>query len=505
MDEEKLRKFLNNIDDQAKVNFQHIKIFVTGSAAAGKSGFRRLLLKKEFQSTYESTGPQETEHAYALHSSASLLEKTDSGDIEWFMLSTQEQIDHCKSLIEDSLTKKIIKPQLLNYSARKQTFFATESSVPSSESSLSESEVKEKIIQSKGLPEKLKIGDTVKLITIIDTGGQPGYIHLLPVLNCPTNGVVKCPTINFVVHNMTKSLDDPVLVRYKKEGHDEIKPYELPYTNKELIKHLMLVTTDLLSSKSGSKSYIGFVGTHKDLLENKFKKINHFNQQFTEIVKNHNCDDITLPTDHGYLYPVNNTTSGTENEDNVIKSIRQRIQKVMDQDSHPLPLVWMILELEVKEYCANKSLSHISLAQYYDIAKSEASISDETSIKLSLLYFHQLGVFLHFAELPDCVIVDHQWFYDQLSKIVCSEHILLPNSNKSLNIFQNQGIIATDELSVNVEGDLKLCDLVRILCGMKIMAKFKKDDEEFYYTYHVFFLTGNLMKISTDFLYLNHF
>ena len=51
-----------------------------------------------------------------------LLEKTDNGDIEWFVLNAQEQIDHCKSLIEDGLTRKIIKPQLLNNPARKLKF-----------------------------------------------------------------------------------------------------------------------------------------------------------------------------------------------------------------------------------------------------------------------------------------------------------------------------------------------------------------------------------------------
>ena len=482
-----LSKFLDHIDDQAKINFQHIKIFVTGSAAAGKSCFRHLLLQKRFKQDYKSTKVQKTKHAYALISSTSLLEAKESGDIKWFTLSTQEQIDHCKSLLEDYYDKKMIYSQVSPPSSEEDVrdssaaqLSLSSSSVPSSPSL---SQVKEKIKQSKGLPKKLKIGDTVKLITIIDTGGQPGYIHLLPVLNCPTSGVVKCPTINFVVHDMTKSLDDPVLVRYKKEGQDEIKPYELPYTNKELIKQLMLIATDFLGSQNGSKSYVGFIGTHRDLLENYFKKTTDLNQQLTDIVKELRCDNITIPGpgDFGYLFPVNNKTSGTKDEGDIVKRIRQKIQKIMGSDSHPLPLVWMILELEVKEYCRLNKLTYISLAQYCDIAKTKAAISDEKSIKLSLQYFHQLGVFLNFAELPDCVIVDHQWFYHQLSKIVCSECLSPPENSKTLSIFQNQGIILGDELNVNKEGGLKLCDLVKLLCNMKVIAKFKKDDDEFCY------------------------
>ena len=218
--DDELSKFLNHIDDQTKINFQHIKNFVTGSAAAGKSCFRHLLLQNKFN---KSIQVQKTKHAYI--SSASLLETKESGDIEWFTINVQELIDHCKSLLEDHLAKKVVQSQVSDdpppSSEEKESVVDSSTTQPLSISSsvslpslpsLSESQVKEKIIQSKSLPKKLKIGNRMKLITIVDTGGQPGYIHLLPVLNCPTSGVVKCPTINFVVHDMTKSLSEPVLV-----------------------------------------------------------------------------------------------------------------------------------------------------------------------------------------------------------------------------------------------------------------------------------------------------
>jgi len=460
---------LNHIDDQAKINFQHFKIFLTGSAAAGKSSVRRLLLNKEFKENYKSTEFQKTKHAYAL---ASLLESKESDAIEWFDLSAQQQIKHCKSLLNDLLAKKLIKPKLAD---------EINSISDDDDDDEDDPKVKENILNSKGLPARLKIGDTIKLITIIDTGGQPGYIHLLPVLNCPTSGIVKCPNITFVVHDMTKRLDAPVLVRYKKKDHDEIEPYELPYTNKELIKQLMLITTDLLHSQDNSKSYIGFIGTHKDLLENEYETVSDLNQQLIKIIEDHKCENITIPTNYGCLYPVTNITSGTKNKDDVVKEIRQKIQKIMGCDSHPLPLVWMILELEVKEYCRLKKLPCISLVQYYDIAKNKAAISDEESIKLSPLYFHQLGIFLNFAEVSDYVIVNHQWFFDQLGKVICLENISLPADKKSQSAFQNQGIIPTNELSINMEGDLKLSDLVKLLCNMKVMAKFKRKDIEYYY------------------------
>jgi len=41
-------------------------------------------------------------------------------------------------------------------------------------------DVEKDIMNSSALPDSLKIGETIKLITLLDTGGQPEYITLLP-------------------------------------------------------------------------------------------------------------------------------------------------------------------------------------------------------------------------------------------------------------------------------------------------------------------------------------
>ena len=43
---------------------------------------------------------------------------------------------------------------------------------------------------------------------MIDSGGQPEYVHMLPAIN-------NSPTINFVVLDMTKNLDDQSLYSTK--------------------------------------------------------------------------------------------------------------------------------------------------------------------------------------------------------------------------------------------------------------------------------------------------
>ena len=53
--------------------------------------------------------------------------------------------------------------------------------------------------------------DVLNIITLLDTGGQPEYIHLLPTVNIH-------PMVNFVVHDLSRSLEDQVLVEFSEHG-----------------------------------------------------------------------------------------------------------------------------------------------------------------------------------------------------------------------------------------------------------------------------------------------
>ena len=66
--------------------------------------------------------------------------------------------------------------------------------------------------------------DVLNIITLLDTGGQPEYIHLLLTVNIH-------PMVNFVVHDVSRSLEDQVLVEFSEHGKHVFEPYHLKYTN----------------------------------------------------------------------------------------------------------------------------------------------------------------------------------------------------------------------------------------------------------------------------------
>ena len=112
------------------------------------------------------------------------------------------------------------------------------------------------------------LGDVWDIINFLDTGDQPEFVNILPVVS---NSVA----LTCIVFNASKNLDSLVHVQHSVNGDLSFKPYCLDCTNLELIKYLMVSSenfnnnsTALLRLKgfhredSQNHSKICYVGTH---------------------------------------------------------------------------------------------------------------------------------------------------------------------------------------------------------------------------------------------------
>ena len=458
--------------------FKHIKVFLSGSSAAGKTNLRYSLLGQKFKEDYESTHIQETKHAY-IASNAGILESKEGNKI-WSEFSLKEQLSHIKSLWEYRLEQK-------SKNTSEQNIVDTSNDDSEDEGLL---EITEKVSESEIMPEEIKIQEPVKLISMIDTGGQPGYIHMLPAIIHMLPDSNNCPTVNLVVIDMTKSLENNVLVRYRKKGQkEETKPYHLHYTNKDLIKLLLSVTTDSLNMRMANSSvkedvapepvvHIGFIGTHKDILEkeNDTEKIHILDDQLSELIVQQNCQNITIKPrlDRKYLFPVSNKTSN----DAAIIKLREKLEDILDdlEPPMPLPIKWIILELAVKLYCDSNEVPYITYQSFINIAIGEASINEEEA-KSALYYFHSCGIFLNFqevCEMSNYVIVEHQWLYDQLSMLVT-----VSSENPSCG---DHGIIMKSKLpKIEIDGGIEMENLISLLENKNILASYTQNSKVHYY------------------------
>ena len=458
----------------------------------------------------------EAKQAMSIVNFSMLKQETNRKEVVWLKLDPKNQIPHFKTLLKSRVFHQqecgsscdVTDQQSLSYASGSvgdpiiiQEDDSDDSGDGGSGSVDNEfTDVERKILTSNPLPKSLVIdkSDSVKFITVIDSGGQPEYVHMLPAIN-------NSPTINFVVLDMTKNLDDPVIVQYKSKHNKNFIDYPLHYSNLDMVGLLMSLTTDSLEQPTKqtptksrvtipTKSYIGFVGTHKDKLKKETckEKIAALNDRLASIVEERECKFAVLPAENGVLFPVDNTTAGdSDSEDHVVKMLRCRIEDFMDKlkksgsIDNQLPITWMILELELQEMHQSEGTKYITYEEYKRIAIEKASMVPE-EVEESLQHFDFLGVLLHFKEvqgLCDIVVIDHQWLFDSLAMIM---H-LSPNDIKFQDHhfkkqFKENRLLAKSELYIiNWIGELSPEYFFNLLIFLKVIATVTLNDLEYYY------------------------
>ena len=507
-----------------KVKF--IKILLTGSGKAGKTSFSNLLMKNQFVDFHHSTNIVQAKHAVSVKKAFVVgSNQDDDQDVVWLEMNNHSQMSHLRqillSLDISSLQKtQIIKepksslpitlPQPDNTvssdpivsqgnnvqeASVKKEYVTHSSSVAQWVTGLFQGSVKSEkmtsfnsLVQNSIESSVLKHdfdyhGQVLNIITLLDTGGQPEYIYLLPTVNIH-------PMVTFVVHDLSKSLGDQVLVEYSKQGKCIFEPYHLKYSNFDMIKFLMSSINDSLERTSSqvpqlitipgknNSSYLCCVGTHADKVNP--DTIQYTDSQLTAMVEKLDCKAAVWQNkDDGVLFPVDNTTAGST-EDPMANLIRNKIEKLsIDKDVYELPITWMLFELEIRNVCSKTDKAYISFKECCSIAIQTNLIPNTEEVKSALIYHHVLGVLLYYDDVPglcDYVIVDHQWLFDRISSIVCLTFTSTMDMHATKNL-KYKGIL-TKELLQNLDWkeEIKEDYFIALIAEMKIITPIQRED-----------------------------
>ena len=507
-----------------KVKF--IKILFTGSGKAGKTSFSHLLMKNQFVNFHHSTNIVQAKHAVSVRKAVvtgSCQSDVDQ-NVVWLEMNDDLQMSHLRQILlsldssslqnvkehkplsplqqssnltvkhltdiqskntqESYVKKEYVTHQSTSSVQRVTGFFqgSVKSKKLTSFDSLVQNSINSNIFQH----DFNDHGEVLNIITLLDTGGQPEYIHLLPTVNIH-------PMVTFVVHDLSKSLGDQVLVEYSEHGELVFEPYHLKYSNFDMIKFLMSSINDSLEKTSSqvpqlvaipsrnNSSYLCCVGTHADKVSP--DTIRNVGSQLTAMVEKLDCKAAVWPNNdnHGVLFPVDNTTAGNEaKEDPIANFIRNKINRLAkDKDIYELPITWMLLELEIRKVCSDGGKAYMSFKECCAIANQTNLIPNIEEVRSALQYHHFLGVLLYYPDVPglcDYVITDHQWLFDRISSIVCftfkhSSNVLATNSLKYNGILTNELIQELDW-----KEELKEDHFLSLLVQMNIVAPIQRED-----------------------------
>ena len=515
--DDQIKKLLLGAKQQgATMKVRHAKVLFCGASGAGKTSFCRLLKNVPLDEKWNSTGLGESQQIM-------ISEKATMKNNEWTTLNSSEEINQLKlRLKHDKLTKLPKTPSVTEEHNLKDkdlpdTIFTKPRKSHVASTSQSWDKVENQQMQVKRIPEVEKcltsnyynaekqgtnsteLPGIWDILTLLDTGGQPQFINMLPAVNSSA-------TITFVVLNMAGEgniLKKRIQVHHFKNGIRSYEPYPLNYTNEDLIKCLVALLKDsivrhiplpveIISKEATDlKPGLCFVGTHLDKVNQ--DTVDDISEKLDKIVDQlEPNDDIYIFELGTILLAVDNTIAGKDSQDGIANKIRLKVKKMVEEKAvYEVPILWILLELEIRRTCSKQKRSFLPISEVLKIYSNIISEHHTTAninleVKAALRFHHTFGVLLYFHDVPgmdDYVIANPQWLFTNLTNLVCCSFDGKIVNCSDIKKLKSKGILGENlikEINTDALGGIDIEHFIKLLQHLKIVTPFPKPDSSDY-------------------------
>ena len=506
----------------ATMKVRHAKVLFCGASGAGKTSFSRSLKNVPLNEKWNSTGLGESQQIM-------ISEKATMKNNEWSELSPAEEIDRLKLRLKHSKLTKNFRAQLatdkftisdknqldilftggtqiastsqLHHGVGSQAVKSSYSVVPKRVPEVEKCLASNFYNADKQESDSTELHEIWDILTLLDTGGQPEFINMLPAVNSSA-------TITFVVLNMVgggKILEERVQVHHFKNGIRSYEPYPLNYTNEDLIKCLVALLKDSIvrdvllpieinsEEATDHKPGLCFVGTHLDKVNQ--DTVDSISEKLDKIVDRLKPNDKIeiFSVDEKLLFAVDNTIAGGDvSEDSITSKIHLKVKKMIKEKAvYEVPIVWILLELEIRRICDKQKKSFLHIAEVlmiYDniISDQQGSADIELEVKAALQFHHMFGVLLYFHDVPgmnEYVIANPQWLFANLTNLVCCSFDSKIVARSDIKRFKSKGILSGElikEINTDSLGGIDIEHFFKLLQYLKIVTPFPKPESSDY-------------------------
>jgi len=332
-----------------------------------------------------------------------------------------------------------------------------------------------KVLHTPGQEELKALLDETILMNMVDTGGQPAFLEMLPAL---TIG----PALYLIFFRLNQELNKVYQIHYVSEDSEDVHFGDSLYTVEEVIFQALstIACFNSIAPKEANKSNIAYtamlVGTHRDLLgsdpEGEIKaKDGALQEHLKEILKTDLFDEnfLQYASDDQLMFAIDNM-KGDEEE---LTKVRQRLEDVIKQefDDISIPASWLMFNIFLRKMGKHT----LSLLQCHEIGnRLEVKDTDEA------LWFlhHCIGTLMHFPdveEIKDVVICDPQVVFDSVTDLILNSFNLEKVSKSACDKFKETGQFRfkdIQKIAKNSKSDtLPLPQLVKLLEYLNIIAR----------------------------------
>ena len=255
----------------------------------------------------------------------------------------------------------------------------------------------------------------LELIHMIDTGGQPEFMEVMP-------SVVHNSNLTLLVLNLLHSLDECPKLSFHEEGKAFVKPITSKHTNRQILRQLI----STMQAKRGKKvniqrSKLLVVATHKDCIDKeKLEKVmNDLNKELKSILLPMMEDELIMYGKEGEIACAVNLKNPDQDDEKILDSIRQIIPTVGLGVEIETPLSLFMFEQDIIKF-AEEQGRHVMVVSFREcLMVGERLKMTSEVVQAALIYFHQHNIFLYFRSiLPNLVFLNPQVLLDFVNAIV---------------------------------------------------------------------------------------
>ena len=299
--------------------------------------------------------------------------------------------------------------------------------------------------------------DSASFVYFTDTGGQPEFQELLPLL------ITSCNAVH-IIFNLEVDLYSYPPLEYLPSIDEPPICYESPYTVREMLCQSLAnvpipvgenIEGESVIEKSSMSNAVLFIGTHKDTVSS--QKIQEMNDNLINMIKDtpqYKAQIVKYSSPGNIIFPVNNFSS-LQNDEEFIP-IRRVTQNLVYGECYfkvKAPTSWLFLGIVLQKLSDSQPI--ITLEQCREIARQCGISQSNTEEVVKFLHF-KIGAirFYDTKNLNKVVILKPQLIINLLSRLIKRQFRKLQEQRM---IFTNNDIKDVVKDSTFVREGFMLC------------------------------------------------
>ena len=373
------------LQEEGEFQQKNMVVVITGLMGAGKTTLLHWLFGKTPPPEYESTGISERAWRTLAHHTVDMKEfrLLELEEMYKLVAKAKKRVPSKNSAkgtkTQDKDRQETTKENCNTEPENQDESTEDERDLEGEQTATSIGKMAEKVRENPG-----EIYAELELVHLIDTGGQPESLEVLP-------SVIHKADFVILVVDLTKGLDERISPTLHKKGF-KLEKSSLPTTNRQMIEQL----AQTMAGRSGSKVIV--IATHKDQVakENRHNLIDKLSKFVGQALP----DDALIPktTSQNVIdiaFPEEEDEDNVHERKNILDDVRESIRRQVSRTTPvSIPVSFVLFEEEVIKYKQDVQNGVITLNNCLEIGK-KLNMSDDV-VKAAVKYFHDNNILLYF-------------------------------------------------------------------------------------------------------------